>query len=165
MTMALRPRRGGFLRPFGCGWFIREFLLGNGPHGSPMIDINVGAPQVDILYHYKEALRQTSAMTIATGMATRTTRGEKRAIDSGNIGSLNQHYLARITYKPNGYGYYNFVVKYSNLRRRGWLELYGKTGPSAFQGNYPPRGYCRLDADGSVAPDYTWSNPLSAHCV
>jgi len=22
--MQLRPSRGGFLRPFGCGWFIRE---------------------------------------------------------------------------------------------------------------------------------------------
>ena len=106
-------------------------------------------------------------MTIATGMATRTARGEKRAIDSGNIGSLNQHYLARITYKPNGYGYYSFVVKYSNLQRRGWLEPYDKTEPSAFQGNYPPvlpRGYCRLNADGNAAPDSTWANPLSAHC-
>jgi len=34
----LRPARDGFLRPFGCGCFIREFLLGHGPNGSPRID-------------------------------------------------------------------------------------------------------------------------------
>ncbi len=37
----LRPARGGFLRPFGCGWFIREFLIGHGPNGSPRIDPEV----------------------------------------------------------------------------------------------------------------------------
>ena len=57
----LRPTRGGFLRPFGCGWFIREFLLGNGPHNSPSIEPEVGAPQADIFYHYKQALRQITA--------------------------------------------------------------------------------------------------------
>ncbi len=38
MVTALRPARGGFLLPFGCGWLIREFLLGHGPEGSPTID-------------------------------------------------------------------------------------------------------------------------------
>ena len=47
MVDLLRPVRGGFLRPFRCSWFIREFLMGNGPYGSPMIDPNVGAPQAD----------------------------------------------------------------------------------------------------------------------
>ena len=61
MALPLRPSRGGFLRPFGCGWFIREFLLGNGPNGSPTIDPDVGAPQADIFHHYKTALiRSTS---------------------------------------------------------------------------------------------------------
>jgi hypothetical protein len=52
----IRPTRGGFLRPFGCGWFIREFLLGHGPEGSPVIDSDKGATQADINYHYKSAL-------------------------------------------------------------------------------------------------------------
>ena len=34
MSMMLRPLRGGFLQPFGCGWFIREFLLEHSPEGS-----------------------------------------------------------------------------------------------------------------------------------
>lgn len=48
MVELLRPARGGFLRPFGCGWFIREYLLGKGPYGSTKIDPIVGAPQADI---------------------------------------------------------------------------------------------------------------------
>jgi len=58
---ALRPTRVGFLRPFGCGWFIREFLMGNGPNGSPRIDPDVGAPQSEIFYHYKIALLRAMA--------------------------------------------------------------------------------------------------------
>jgi hypothetical protein len=54
--MELRPSRGGFLRPFGCGWFIREFLLGKGPESSKKIDPLRGAVQADINYEYKEAL-------------------------------------------------------------------------------------------------------------
>jgi hypothetical protein len=48
MVIELRPTRGGFLRPFGCGWFIREFLLGKGPEGSLAIDPERGAAQSDI---------------------------------------------------------------------------------------------------------------------
>ena len=59
--MELRPSRGGFLRPFGCGWFIREFLLGNGPVGSKKIDPLRGAVQADINYEYKEALARATA--------------------------------------------------------------------------------------------------------
>ena len=43
MVLPLKPTKGGFLKPFGCGWFIREFLLGNGPYGSLEIDHDVGA--------------------------------------------------------------------------------------------------------------------------
>jgi len=34
----LMPIRGGFIKPFGCGWFIKEYFLGHGPEGSPKID-------------------------------------------------------------------------------------------------------------------------------
>ena len=59
--MYLRPTRGGFFRPFGCGWFIKESLLGHGPEGSAVIDPNRGAPQADIFYHYKLALHRAYA--------------------------------------------------------------------------------------------------------
>lgn len=54
--MELRPTRGGFARPFGAGWFIREYLRGNGPEGSTRIDPERGAPQSDINYEYKVSL-------------------------------------------------------------------------------------------------------------
>ncbi|GAI92687.1 unnamed protein product [marine sediment metagenome] len=61
MVIEIRPGRGGFLRPFGCGWFIREFLLGHGPEGAPTIDPRRGAWQSDIFYHYKGALLRAYA--------------------------------------------------------------------------------------------------------
>ena len=48
LAEALRPRRGGLLRPFGCRWFIREFLLGHGPNGS----LEENQPKVKIAKHY-----------------------------------------------------------------------------------------------------------------
>jgi len=61
MTLEIRPERGGFLRPFGCGWFIREFLLGKGPESTPAINPEKGSTQSDINYHYKEALARATA--------------------------------------------------------------------------------------------------------
>jgi hypothetical protein len=56
MALSLRPNRGGYLRPFGCGIFIRDFLRGLVPFGSLEIDPDQGACQKDIFYHYKVAL-------------------------------------------------------------------------------------------------------------
>jgi len=164
-ALPLRPGRGGFLRPFGCGWFIREFLAGNAPYGSPVIVPSTGAPQADIFYHYKEALRQVSAMDKATRAETKQAIEEKRPIDPDNINSLYQRYLARIPYKANGCRYHSFVTYFSNLQRLGWVEPSGKVEPSAFQSNYPPgqprRYYC-LTITGIAASDAAWANPLSA---
>jgi hypothetical protein len=93
MILSLRPRRGGFLRPFGCGWFIREFLAGNGPYGSPAIDPERGVPQSDIFYHYKQALRLTTAEDRAVRHEERKARKEKRLIDPANIEALTKRYL------------------------------------------------------------------------
>jgi hypothetical protein len=72
----LKPGRGGFLRPFGCGRFIKELLLGNGPYGSPHIDPATGAPQADIFYHY-----MTSFLgAIAQARATREDQWEARHV-------------------------------------------------------------------------------------
>lgn len=165
MTLPLRPKRGGFLRPFGCGWFIREFLLGHGPYSSPSMDPDIGAPQSDIFHHYKEALRQVTAMDRATITETRRAKREKRRIDPDNISSLYQWHLARMPYKAQGCRYHSFVVYFSNLQRLGWVEPTGREEPSAFQGNYPlgqPRKYYRLTVAGKTATDSAWANPLSA---
>jgi hypothetical protein len=165
MTLLLRPRRGGFLRAFGCGQFIKEFLSGNGPYGSPVIDPKVGAPQADIFYHYKNALRRATAMDRATRAEEKKTKHEKRSISPANIQQLYERYLARLPYKASGCRYHSFVTYFSNLQRLGWVEPSGKEEPSAFQGNYPPappRRYFRLTAAGRRASDTAWANPHSA---
>ncbi len=162
VILPLRPRRGGFLRPFGCGWFIREFLNGSGPYGSPAIDPAIGAPQADIFYEYKQALRRELAMDRATVAETRRAKKEKRSIDPNNINNLYQKYLARTPYKAKGCRYHSFVVYFSNLQRLGWVEPSGKVEPSAFQTNYAggqPRIYFRLTAAGNQASDSDWANP------
>jgi hypothetical protein len=118
----LKPMRGGFLRPFGCGWFIREFLLGHGPEGSPTIDPNIGAPQADIFYHYKMALRRATALDRATRVEEKKAKREKRRINPDNIERLAERYLGRMPYKAQGCRYHSFVVYFSNVHRLGWVE-------------------------------------------
>jgi len=160
----LKPKRGGFLRPFGCGWFIREFLMGNSPGGSAQIDPTVGAPQAEIFREYKIALLRATAMDRAIRMEERIARREKRYIDPDNITELANKYLARLPYKAWGCRYHSFIVYFSNLVRLGWVGATGKEEPSSFQEHYPPgqpRRYFRLTKAGREASDAAWSNPHS----
>jgi hypothetical protein len=95
----LKPTKGGFLRPFGCAWFIREFLLGHGPYGSPKINPNIGAPQADIFYHYKIALLKATALDKATRQEEHQAQRQKRPIQPENIEKLTERYLARMPFK------------------------------------------------------------------
>jgi len=160
--MDLRPNRGGFLRPFGCGWFIREFLLGRSPNGSPVIDPYVGAPQADIFHGYKMALMRATALDRATRVEEKRARREKRSIDPANIEKLAEKYLARMPYKAQGCRFHSFVVYFSTIQRLGWVEPTGQEEPSSFQQHYPPgppRRYFRLTKEGRDASDAAWSNP------
>ena len=162
MTLMLKPKRGGFLRPFGCGWFIREFLLGNGPGGSPSIDPDEGAPQAVIFREYKMALLRATAMDRAIRMEERMARREKRYIDPDNIIELANEYLARMPYKAQHCRYHSFVVYFSNIARLGWTAFTGKVMPSSFQDHYPPsppRKYFHLTKAGKKANDSAWANP------
>jgi len=164
VTEEIRPKRGGFLRPFGCGWFIREFLLGNGPHDTPKIDPSIGAPQSDIFYHYKTALLRNLALDRATREEERRARRDDRPIRPEAIEELTKKYLARLPYKSSSCTYHSFVVYFSNLQRLDWVEFTGREEPSAFQDNYPPgpsRRYYRLTDKGRAASDAAWANPLS----
>jgi hypothetical protein len=165
MVELLRPVRGGFLRPFGCGWFIREFLLGHGPNGSPRIDPDVGAPQADIFHHYKLALMRATAFDRAVRTEEKRARREKRPINPDNIDRLAERYFSRMPYKAQGCRFHSFVVYFSNLQRLGWVEFTGKEEASAFQDHYPPgppRRYFRLTEVGRQASDAAWSNPRLA---
>ena len=165
MTEPLKPARGGFLRPFGCGWFIREFLSGNSPNGSPTIDPSIGAPQADIFYYYKTALREATAVDRATRTEEKRAKRERRRIEPDNIERLAKMYLSRMPYKAQGCRYHSFVVYFSTLQRLGWVEPTGEEEPSSFQDNYPPgppRRYFRLTTAGKAAGDTAWSNPQLA---
>jgi hypothetical protein len=165
MTLRVRPKRGGFLRPFGCAWFIREFLLGNGPYGSPVINQAVGAPQSDIFHYYKMGLIQETAVDRATHREEKLARRERRPIDPSNITLLTQRYLVRLPYKAHGCRYHSFVTYFAMLTRLGWVEPSGKVEPSSFQASFPagqPRIYYRLTDAGRGASDIDWSNPQGA---
>jgi len=162
--LPLRPSRGGFVRPFGCGWFIKQLLSGNVVYGSPYIDPSIGAPQADIFHHYKEAILRATALDRATRQEERQAKREKRLISPENIDKLTDKYLAQLPYKSSSCRYHSFIVYFSNLRRLGWVEPSGKEEPSAFQDHYPagpPRRYFRLTRAGVTASDLAWANPLA----
>jgi len=165
VTLLVRPKRGGFLRPFGCGWFIREYLSGNTPAGSPLVDPAIGAPQADIFYHYKTALRRATAMDRAVRHEEKEAKQQKRPINPDNINMLFEKYLARMPYKATGCRYHSFVTYFSTLRRLGWVEHSGLKEASSFQDHYPSgkfRIYYRLTPAGKAASDSAWSNPQFA---
>ena len=162
MVELLKPVRGGFLRPFGCGWFIREFLMGNAPYGSPAVDPKVGAPQADVFREYKMALMKATAMDRATRTEEKRARKEKRPINPDNIEKLAERYLARMPYKAQGARFHSFVVYFSTIQRLGWVEATGEEERSEFQDHYPegqPRKYFRLTKAGREASDAAWANP------
>ena len=161
----LKPKRGGFLRPFGCGWFIRESLMGSGPYGSPKIDPDIGAPQADIFYQYKMALIRTTAVDRATRLEEKRAKKEKRAIDPIRIEQLTERLIARMPYKAQGCRSHSFVTYFSTPQKLGWVEATGREEPSAFQEHYPagqPRRFFRLTKAGKEASDDAWANPHRA---
>jgi hypothetical protein len=165
VTLPLRPRRGGFLRPFGCGEFVRDFLMGEGPGGSPRIDPEVGAPQAVIFKEYKIALLRATSMDKAIRAEERIARKEKRRIDPDSITELANIYLARMPYKANGCRYHSFVNYFSRLQKLKWVEPTGREEFSEFQFNYPsgqPRKYFRLTEIGKRASRKAWSDPRRA---
>ena len=165
MDEVLKPTRGGFVRAFGCGEFIWKFLLGHGPNGSPSIDPEIGAPQVDIFYHYKMALMRATAVDRATRVEEKQARREKRSIEPTNIEKLAERYLSRMPYKSRGCRFHSFVVYFPNLQRLHWVESSGRQDPSSFQDHYPPgppRRYFRLTDAGRTAPETAWANPQRA---
>ncbi|APV45063.1 hypothetical protein Dform_01744 [Dehalogenimonas formicexedens] len=162
MVIELRPSRGGFLRPFGCGWFIREYLLGNGPEGSTRIDPERGAPQADINYEYKEALARATARERAERIIS------KQVVRSVDITEeyaeeIYQKQLKKVSRKFTHMRYHSFLMYFGVLKRLGWVGATDRTEPSAIQDNYPSapeRVYYRLTAIGITADERMWANPL-----
>ncbi len=161
--MDLRPSRGGFLRPFGCGWFIREFLLGNGPGGSRVIDPQHGATQTDINYEYKEALARATAQEHAESIVSRMVVSGVDVTEE-QAEKIYQRELKRISRKFTHMRYHSFLMYFGVLKRLGWVETTRETELSSIQNNYPaapPRVYYRLAKKGVEASKEFWSNPPS----
>jgi len=165
MTLALRPDQGGFLRPFGCGWFIREFMLGHGPEDSAKINPDAGTCQADIFYHYKLALHRAYADDAVAWENEERIRKGKPIYTPEEYQERFEHLLSRIPYKLTKCRYHSFQRYFHWLKQLGWVELTGKEEPSSVQevmpdyDDAPPRKYYRLTRKGKEAPDYEWSNP------
>ncbi|MDO8717012.1 MAG: hypothetical protein Q7J73_09455 [Dehalococcoidales bacterium] len=162
MVIRLVPSRGGFLRPFGCGWFIREFLLGNGPESSTKIDPNRGAAQADINFEYKEALARATARERAERIISRMVVSGADVTEE-QAERIYEREMKRISRKFTHMRYHSFLMYFGVLKRLGWVEPANRTEPSAIQDNYPAapeRVYYRLTRAGIQAGEKPWSNPL-----
>ena len=148
--MDLRPTRGGFLRPFGCGWFIREFLLGKNPEGSKAINPDRGATQADINYEYKEALARATARDRAERIISNmVVKGAD--VTEEEAEKIYQRELKRVSRKFTHMRYHSFLMYFGVLKRLGWVETTNETEPSSIQDNYPPapqRVYYHLTKKG-----------------
>lgn len=162
MAIAVRPKQGGFLRPFGCGWFIRAFLLGRGPEGSPIIDPDKGATQSEINFQYKSALVRAIAQDhTEKRISDMVVRGIDVTPEMAD--SIYEDELKKIPHKYTRMRYHSFLVYFGMLKRLDWVEPTGEIERSALQENYPPgpaRTYYRLSRKGKQALLAEWSNPL-----
>ena len=150
MMLPLRPKRGGFLRPFGCGTFIKEYLSSHG-----------GGVQTDICRAYKNKLLAQRALDLATKAEEKLARNQKRSISPDNIDRLTTKYQERLPFKSNSCRYHSFVTYFSMLIRLGWVEFTGQIEPSEFSRGQERR-YYRLTVAGMAASDSAWSNPHRA---
>ena len=161
--MDLRPSRGGFLRPFGCGWFIREFLLGNAPMGSPRMDPNVGTPQTDIHHFYKASLFRAYAEDLVAMEEEERIRKGLPPLTIEEAEERRRYYLERIPQRLTRMRYPSFTRYFSHLKRLGYVEETGKEEPSLVQQSYPPappRRYYRLTEAGRRATIVELSDPI-----
>lgn len=163
MVTAIRPSQGGFLRPFGTAWFVMEFLKGNGPEGSSVIDPSAGAPMADIHYEYKSALHRAFAEDAVARENEERVRKGRPILTEEEYRERLEYYIRRIPYKLTKMRYSSFTRYFGHLKRLKWVEETGQTEPSTIQDSYPPapsRVYYRLTELGWSAPFVEISNPL-----
>jgi len=118
----LRPNRGGFTRPFGCGWFIREYLLGKGSEGSTPIDPDRGAPQAGINYEYKEALSLATARERAERIISRMVLSGADVTEE-HAERIHERELKKVSRKFTHMRYHSFLVYFGMLKRLHWVRI------------------------------------------
>ena len=165
MVVNVRPNRGGYLRPFGCGLFIRDFLRGLGPFGSPTIDPDKGACQENIFYHYKVALHTAYAEDAVARENERRIKAGLELYTDAEYAAQVDWYLRHLPYKLVKARYHSFRRYFHYLKQLKWVELTGEEEVSVLQDvtdHHPaahPRKLYRLTREGIQAPDEDWSNP------
>jgi hypothetical protein len=165
MVEQLMPIRGGFIKPFGCGWFIREFLLGHGPEGSTRINPKRGACQADIFYFYKIALHKAYAQDATDFENEQRINKGKPVYSEEEYRERVAYHMSRMPYKLVKCRYHSFQRYFHLLKQLGWVEFTGEEEPAAMQEydpDSPPRRYYRLSQKGIKASDREWSNPQLA---
>jgi hypothetical protein len=162
MVEPLMPQRGGFIKPFGCGWFIKEYLLGHGPEGSPKIDPKKGACQTDIFHFYKIALHKAYAEDVVDfENEQRLIRGKPVYTETERV----EYFMSRMPYKLVKCRYHSFSRYFHLLKQLGLVEFTGVEETATIQAHYPnapARLYYRITKKGIKAPDRVWSNPQLA---
>ncbi|MBA7641151.1 hypothetical protein ES703_48824 [subsurface metagenome] len=153
----LRPTRGGFLRPFGLGEFIRAYLSGDDTYGACVSDPKRGAPTEDIRSSYKNALlREHAEDMVALAME----KGIELSVEEA---------LRRIPHRLTKIRSHSFYRYFHHLKMLGWVEATGEEEGSLIGGSpgarvektsqgttmvevpQPRRFYC-LTAKGKQAP-------------
>ena len=164
MVTQITPQRGKFLRPFHTGIFIRDYLLGKRPFGSPVIDPKRGAAIEDIRYAYKNALLHEYAEDM---VAMAMQKGIELSVEEA---------LERIPHRLTKMRSHSFYRYFHNLKMLGWVEPTGEEEKSAMGGNPgarieksdrgtllevpQPRRFYRLTDKGKAASDIEWQDPL-----
>ena len=162
MVEALKPTRGGFSRPFGTAWFIKEFLAGNSPMGTAKIDPQGGSPQTDIHGSYKLALHTSFAEDMVAVEEEERARREEPPLTVKEADSLRGYFLQRIPSKLTRGRYHSFVTYFDRFKQLGWVEEV-RTEASEIQENWPegpPRVYYRLTAAGRSATEVEIADPI-----
>lgn len=151
------------MRPFGCGVFIRGFLMGKGAmYGAPAIDADRGSPQADVFYRYKRALHTAYAEDATAWENDRRMRAGKQPYTESEYAGRVAWHLSKIPYKLVKVRYHSFVMYFGMLKKLGWVEPTGEeeqSTPQDYYEGFEPRRYYRLTKKGVEAPDNQWSNP------
>lgn len=167
MVDLLRPPRGGFLRPFGLGMFIRAYLAGDGTYGAAVADPRRGAVIDDIRSAYKSAILRAHAEDL---VALALEKGIELPLDEAT---------RRIPHRLTSIRSHSFYRYFHLLKQLGWVESTDQEEGSLIGGvpgarvehtpegttlvEVPqPRRFYRLTDKGKEAPDASWSDPLQA---
>ena len=163
--MLLKPRRGGFLRPFGLGMFIRAYLSGDDTYGACVDHPDRGAPIEDVRSAYKNALLNAHAEDM---VALALEEGIELSVDEA---------LRRIPHRLTKIRSHSFYRYFHHLKMLGWVEPTGEEEGSLIGGSPgarvektpggttlvevpQPRRFYRLTTRGREVPAAAWSDPL-----